>query len=271
MARPSVPRVLRRCLLWVSVVYVGAFLILLLFEDSLLYHPKHNAHWLPPPGHMTVDDVWLTTDHGRVHAWWFPCPGADGTVLYCHGNAGNLSHRTGDVMELMRSLRESVLVFDYPGYGKSDGTPSEAGCYAAAEAAYDWLNERIPAERIIIMGQSLGGGVATDVASRHKHRALVLAKTFTSIPAVAQSEFPIFPARWLVRNQFDNLAKISRCTGRVFIAHGDRDHLIPLAHAEQLFEAAPAPKRFLLMQGHGHHGGLSPELFAELAEFLRGS
>lgn len=260
-----------RCLFWASVVYGGAFLILLMFEDSLLYHPKHNAHWLPPPAHVTVDDVWLTTDHGRVHAWWFPCPGASGAVLYCHGNVGNLSHRTGEVQELMRTLRESVLVFDYPGYGKSEGVPSEAGCYAAADAAYDWLGERVAADRVIIMGQSPGGGVATDVASRRTHRALVLAKTFTSVPDVAQGEFPIFPARWCVRNQFDNLGKIARCTGRVFIAHGDRDHLIPLSHAERLFEAAPGSKRFLLMQGHGHHAGLSAELFAELAEFLRGS
>lgn len=269
MVNAPILRTKWRWLLGASAAYVAVLVVLLLLEDTLLYRPKHNTQWLTPPPNLAAEDVWLTAAGVRVHAWWCPCPGADGAVLFCHGNSGNISQRSGDtILKLMHALQESVLIFDYPGYGQSDGVPSESGCYAAADAAYDWLSARVAAARIDIMGQSLGGGVATDLASRRPHRALVLAKTFASFPEVAQSQLPMFPARWLVRNRFDNLAKIGACTGPVFIAHGDRDHLIPLSQAQRLFEAAPVPKRFLLMRGHGHHGGLSAELFAELAEFL---
>src|SRR5262249_23613263 len=147
---------------------------------------------------------------------------ARGTVLYCHGNAGNLSHRGEGVLRWHQLLGQSVLIFDYPGYGRSEGKPSEAGCYAAADAAYAWLTEtkKVLPQDLLIYAGSLGGGVAVALASRRPHRALVLVGTFTSIPDMAQRQFPWLPARWLVRNRFDNLGKIGRCTRPVFLAHG---------------------------------------------------
>jgi fermentation-respiration switch protein FrsA (DUF1100 family) len=166
-------------------------------------------------------------------------------------------------------LQMSVLAFDYPGFGQSEGVASEAGCYAAADAAYDWLAQQVPAQQIILVGQSLGGGVATEIASRRTHRALVLLKTFTSFPDVARAELPIFPfAQWLAHNHFDNLGKIKQCHGPVFIAHGDCDHLIPFSQAQQLFEAAPDPKRLLCLKGCGHHGDVMPIILPALADFL---
>jgi fermentation-respiration switch protein FrsA (DUF1100 family) len=155
---------------------------------------------------------------------------------------------------IRKELRQSVLIFDYPGYGKSEGHPGQAACCAAADAAYDWLRTKaqIPAERILIYGGSLGGGPAVDLASRRRHRALLLACTFTSLPEVRQSHYPWLPVRWLMRNRFDNLSKIKICRGPVIIAHGSDDSLFPFAEGEALFAAAAGPKLFLPPYGHGH-------------------
>jgi fermentation-respiration switch protein FrsA (DUF1100 family) len=191
-------------------------------------------------------------------------------VLYCHGNAGNLSHRASAITSWQKELGQSVLIFDYPGFGRSEGKPDEAGCYAAANAAYDWLTQvqKVPPERILLYGGSLGGGVAVDLASRQPHRALVLVKTFTSIPDVAQSVYPWLPARWLVRSRFDNLEKIRQCTQPVFIAHGTADRLVPFAQGERLFAAANEPKRFLAMPGIDHNSGVTPAFYSTLRDFL---
>ncbi len=132
-------------------------------------------------------DITLTTAAAEpLHAWWLPCPDARGALLFLHGNAGNLSHRGQTILLLRDTLGLSVLIFDYPGFGKSPGTPSEEGCYRAGEAAYDWLTteQQIAPGEIVLFGNSLGGGVATHLACRKEHRALALAKTYTTLPDV---------------------------------------------------------------------------------------
>ena len=250
--------------------YLGVLVTLVQLEDRLLYRPhRRPGNWSLPPAELPIEELWLPTAHGTpIHAWWCPCTSSAGAVLFCHGNAGNLSQRAHDVLAMQRALRKSVLIFDYPGFGRSPGRPSEAGCCTAADAAYDWLTQRVTPERVIILGQSLGGGVAVDLASRRRHQALAVFKTFTSIPDLAQKLFPFVPARYLVHNRFDSLHKIANCSGAVFIAHGDCDHLIPVSQARRLFQAAPEPKRLCLLQGCGHRGGLSPVFLTRLAEFL---
>lgn len=233
-------------------------------ETSLLFHPtRFDESWLPAPDSLAIQDVWLdAADGNRIHAWWFPHPQSQGTVLFCHGNAGNLSHRSPTVVNLANALRRSVLIFDYPGYGRSDGKPDESGCYAAADAAYEWLTDSagIAPNDIVLFGESLGGGVATDLALRRPHAALVLVKTFTSIPGIARARLLTSASAALVRNRFDNLAKIGRCPAPVFIAHGDRDRVIPFSQAQQLLQAAPEPKRFFLLKGDDHNDPPSREL-----------
>jgi fermentation-respiration switch protein FrsA (DUF1100 family) len=251
--------------------YLGVILVLLALENRFVYHPTPASEsWEPPPS-PSFQDVELTTPAGvKLHAWWCPVPGASGAVLYCHGNAGNLSHRGPSILAMQKELRESVLIFDYPGYGKSQGKPSEAGCYAAADTAYDWLRRgpNIPGERILLFGGSLGGGVAVDLASRKPHRALILAKTFTSMPDVGKSLYPWLPVRWLMRNRFDSLAKIKQCRGPVIITHGTADGLIPFSQGERMFAAANEPKLFHRLDGDDHNSPLPAEFFQAARRFL---
>lgn len=243
-------------------------------ENRFLFRPLTAADdWEAPPPGLHPRDVELTSADGtRVHAWWVTPEGwapGQGAMLYCHGNAGNLSHRGENLRRWRDGMGFAVLIFDYPGYGKSGGRPSEAGCYAAGDAAYDWLTQQhVPPARILLYGGSLGGAVATDLASRRPHRALVLVSAFTSFPDMAQKQYPWLPGRWLVHNRFDNMGKIASCHGPVFITHSRSDGLIPFAQAERLFAAAGEPKVLVPMEGHPHNDSPAPEVFPVLRRFL---
>ena len=175
-------------------IYVGVVLVLMLLENWLVYHPFHTEETWKPPADKVVEEVWVSTGDGeRIHGLWFPEPNADGALLYCHGNAGNVSHRIGASLWLAKNLNKSVLAFDYPGFGKSDGRPTEAGCYAAADAAYDWLAQKFPRERIILFGKSLGGGVAVELATRRPHQTSSSPRPSPVFPTWANRGFPGFP------------------------------------------------------------------------------
>jgi fermentation-respiration switch protein FrsA (DUF1100 family) len=251
-------------------------------ENRFVYYPTHRPEPVCPEGIplATHPSSWraqpfdLTTADGtRFRAWWCPCPGSRGAILYCHGTAGDLSHRAEPVVALLEALGESVLVFDYPGFGLSEGKPSEAGCYAAADAAYDWLTStaQIPADRVILYGVSLGGGVAVDLASRRPARALVLVKTFTSIPDVAAHILPFAPVRQIMVNRYDNLSKIPRCNQPLFVVSGIRDHLVPYDQGLRLFEAGNEPKQFYPIEGRRHNQLPPPDFYQALAGFLAGT
>ena len=268
----SWPRRLLRFLALAACVYLGVILVLAIFENWLVYFPTSAQDWIPPPS-AEIKDIELTSADGtRIHAWWWPVAGSNGAIVYCHGNAGNLSSRGPTLKKIRDALGESVLIFDYPGYGKSGGKPSEKGCYQAADAAYDWLlKQNIDPEKVVIYGGSLGGGVAVDLASRKKHRALVLTKSFTSLPDVGQHLHPWLPVRWLMRNRFDNLGKIGGITSPVFIAHGTADSLVPFEQGQRLFAAANEPKQFMQVNGGDHNDPLPAEFFQNLQAFLRNS
>lgn len=263
----------RRVGRWLVVLlgaYCGVLLLLLWLENSLVYHPSGPSDWNPPPT-PEFEDVYLTLAEGiRVHAWWLPRQNSSAAVLYFHGNAGNLSWRGNSMLALRHHLNASVLIVDYPGYGKSEGKPSEAGCYQCADAAYAWLTDakKVPHGELLLYGASLGGGVAVDLASRKPHRALVLVKTFTTLPDVGQAKYPILPVHWLMRNRFDSLSKITACKSPIFVAHGDADRLIPYEQGQRLFEAANEPKEFLRLTGHGHNDPVEGDFFGHLLPFL---
>jgi fermentation-respiration switch protein FrsA (DUF1100 family) len=257
-----------------AVCYIGVIIVMLLLENWLLFHPiRATTEWLAPPNSRVQDVELHTSDGTLIHAWWCPkehWEPTQGALLYCHGNAGNLSHRSYNIARWQEHMDISVLIFDYPGYGRSEGKPSEAGCYAAADAAYDWLTTtmNVAPGQVLIYGGSLGAGMAVDLACRRPYRALVLVSAFTSIPDMAQKLYPWLPARWLVRNQFDNLAKVGKCDGRIFVAHGTADSLTPFTQGKQLFAAARDPKEFFPLQGCDHNDALGPEFFTALRQFL---
>lgn len=254
-----------------AVIYIGILIVLLALENRFVYQPiPANRHWVEPPD-SAIQDVELSLATGeRIHAWWWPRPGAIGAVLYCHGNAGNLSHRAATLRRFAEALDSSAMIFDYPGYGKSTGLPTEANCYAAAAAAWTWLTseQKIPGERITLVGASLGGAVATDLARDYRCRALVLVKAFTSIPDMAGSRFPWLPARYFVRHRYDNLAKLPLIRCPVFITHGTADRVVPFTHAERLFAAANEPKEMVPLPGNDHNDALPDELFVRLRRFV---
>jgi uncharacterized protein len=267
----SWPRRLGRLSLMLLAIYVVGVLILLACENMLVYLATPASEGWRQPVDLPAEDVALTSADGtRLHAWWIPNPDSKGTILFCHGQQGNLSFR-GKVLRRLQSLGMSVLAIDYPGFGRCEGSPTEQGCYDAADAAYDWLvnEKRVPPSEIMVVGKSLGGGVATDLASRRPCRALVLVMTFTSVPDVASRMFPFVPTRLLMRNRFDNLEKIGRCKCPVYLAHGADDWKIPPSHSEQLCEAVTGPRRCFLMEGVGHGWPcLTDECLADLKRFL---
>lgn len=240
-------------------------------ENRLAFAPaRAGVSWADPPD-PAVQDVWLAAADGtRLHAWYLPGHRDAGAVLLSHGNAGNVSGLGPMVAGLRRHLGRAVLAYDYPGFGRSGGAPTEAGCYAAGDAAYRWLtaDRNHPPGRVVLLGESLGGGVAVDLATRHDHAALVLVSTFTSLPDAAGYHYPWAPCRTLMSNRFDSLAKIGRCRRPVFVAHGTADGVVPFGQGERLFAAANDPKRLLAVEGAGHGVAFGDRLGAELKRFL---
>lgn len=263
-------RVLRRWLFLLALLWLGTVVVMKWLENRFVY-PGNTAveSWVASPVNDYEDVQTASADGTAIHGWYFPGSGPDVVVL-AHGNGGNLTHRSRIAIELRKTLNASVLLFDYPGYGKSGGSPSEEGCYAAGDAAIEWLAKEkgIPKRRIILFGESLGGGVAAELAVRHEHKALVLTKTFTSLPAAAKALFPFLPTNWLMSNRYETIEKLPGIRTPVFIAHGTADRTVPFHHGEQLFAIANEPKAFHRMEGQEHNAWFTSDFYRELKAFL---
>ncbi|MEK7768865.1 MAG: alpha/beta hydrolase, partial [Pseudomonadota bacterium] len=199
-----------------------------------------------------------TTDNETLHGWFVPAPAATaakGTVLFFHGNAGNISYRLY-YLAMLAELGYDTFIFDYRGYGRSSGSPSESGTYLDAQAAWHYLTatKGIPPARVVLFGESLGGAVAAWLAAREKPGALVLASTFTSVPDMAAKIYPYLPVRLLSRFEYNTLEYLRSVTCPVFVAHSPQDEIVPFEQGQALFQAAPEPKQFLELQG-GHNDG----------------
>ncbi len=239
----------------------------MLFEDAFIYFPARGG-----VGESPGEDLFLTASDGvRIHGWHVSEPGAGATILWFHGNAGNLEDRRGMLLRL-RSLPANVLVIDYRGYGRSEGKPSEAGIYLDARAAWDWLAARTPPERIVILGKSLGSAPACELASLVPCGGLVVQSGFTSAPEMARRVLPIFPGRFFMRTKFDNLSKVAGISCPKLFIHGREDEVVPFSMGERLFAAAAEPKEFAWFDGAGHNDLWAireQEYFSHLSSFLR--
>ncbi|MDP1652723.1 MAG: alpha/beta hydrolase [Rhodocyclaceae bacterium] len=267
-------------LLTILVLAYGGFAMLLfLFQDNLAYYPQLGSeiHTTPREHGMDFEALTLDTPDGeRLDAWFVPAPQAHGVVLFLHGNAGNISLRM-DSIAMFHRLGYGVLIFDYRGYGRSSGKPSEAGLYQDAQAAWAHLTRQrgIAPARIVLFGESLGGAVAAWLAAQlgpqEQPGALVLSSVFTSVPDLAADLYPWLPARWMARLHYDTRAALARTGSPVLVAHSPDDEIIPFRHGQRLFEAAPGPKVFLQLAG-GHNDGfifMRPDWVEVLAGFLR--
>ncbi|HLA84144.1 MAG TPA: alpha/beta hydrolase, partial [Thermoguttaceae bacterium] len=223
------------------------------------------------PRGLAFEDAFFTADDGvKIHGWYVPHTSPRAVILYCHGNAGNISHRA----ELLRVLHDdvgaSVLAFDYRGYGRSEGSPSESGILADARAARAWLARRegIAPGDAVLVGNSLGGAVAVDLAATDGAKGLVLESTFTSVPDMAAYHYPWLPVGWLLRTRLNSLAKIGKYHGPLLAAHGDADTIVPYEHGRKLFEAANPPKNFIPLKGLDHNDFLPGYYYDALVRFL---
>ena len=226
-------------------------------QHRLIYFPDRSVRATPERVGLDYEDVWLGTEGGeRVHGWWIAAPGATRTVLFLHGNAGNVSDRL-ETVAILNRIGANVLIIDYRGYGRSDGSPGEQSTYEDALAAWRHLREdrTVPAERIVVFGRSLGGGVATWLAANHRPGALIVESSFTSVPDMAARTYPFLPVRLLARVRYPSIGRIAGIDVPTLIAHSPHDEVIPYAHGQALYDAAAGqPKAFLEMRG-GHGDG----------------
>jgi len=246
----------RRLLVFVAVLIVGLILVPVLLEKRLIYFPFRALEVTPKELGLRYEEARLVAGDGvALHGWFLPVEGSRFTVLVCHGNAGNISHRLDRAMLMHAKLKTDVFLFDYRGYGLSEGAPDEQGTYRDARAAHRYLSTArgVAPGNLIIFGESLGAAVALQLALEVPARALVLEAPFTSIADMAGSVLPFLPVGRLLRTRYDNLAKIGGLQMPLLVLHGDRDTTVPFAQGRRLFEAAPEPKQFFAIPGAGHN------------------
>jgi len=236
----------------VSIAIAVIFLLSYLryFEHRSLYFPDREIELVPSSAGLSYEDVYLDTDDGvKLNAWFIPAEGSKYTLLFLHGNAGNISHRMEKIL-ILNSLGLDIFIFDYRGYGRSKGRPSEKGLYIDAQAAYDHLISRknISPERIIIYGESLGGAVAIDLALQRKVKAIITESTFSSIEDIAKTIYPILPG-FLIAPKFDSLKKIKDIKIPKLIMHSKDDSIIPFGQSLKLYNDAPEPKKHFELKG----------------------
>jgi uncharacterized protein len=253
-------------MLWIVLAAVAVFYLLVcvvmyVAQPRMIYFPSPTMTVTPQDASLPFEDVTLTCDDGvRIHAWFIPADSARATVIFCHGNGGNISHRLESIDQFHR-LGLSVLIFDYHGYGESEGKPGERETYEDADAAWNYLTETrgISPDSIIIFGRSLGGGVAVWLAAHHQPKALVVESSFTSIVDVAVHYYPFLPVRLLARVEYNSQKLIGQIKAPVLIIHSPDDDIIPFKLGKKLFESANEPKQFLRIHGRHNAGYLESD------------
>ena len=227
-------------------------------QSSFMFRPVSDLLFTPTDLGITHEKVALKTADGlKIAAWFVPCEKAHMTVLFCHGNGGNMSHRL-DTVNILNELGLNCLIFDYRGYGDSQGKPTENGTYLDAEAAWKWLTHKkgIKAENIIIFGRSLGGSVGAYLARNVKTAGLILESTFTSFTAVGKKYYPYLPVKPFAAFEFNTVESLKQITCPVLIMHSKADAIIPYEFGPQLMEAANEPKEFVEIFGSHNDGFL---------------
>ncbi len=250
---------------------LGVIVVYLRFtEKRIIFYPSGEIELTPQDIGLKYEDVFFNSADGvKLNAWFVPGLKEKATFIFCHGNAGNISHRLEKV-KAFHDLDYNVLVFDYRGYGKSQGSPSEEGLYADTQAAYDYLLGRgVESSKIIGFGESLGGAAIIDLASKNELGALIVESTFSSGRDMSKVIYPYIPP-WVFSSRFDSVEKIKRVSAPKLVIHSINDEIVPYRLSRKLYDAASQPKEFFEIRG-GHNSGFfeCEELAKEkLASFL---
>ena len=270
-------RILLSVLALMGLGYLAVLARVWFGQERLFFRPSAETAGLPESVGLTHENVWLTTRAGtRIHGWFVPRAGSRRTLLFLHGNAGNVSHRLAS-LRIFHDLGLSVLVIDYSGYGRSACKPSEAATRADARAAWDWLtrDRGMAAQDVIVFGRSLGGGVAAGLAGELEAEGirpggLVLESTFTSAAEMGARRYPWLPVRRLVRYRYDSAAALERVRVPTLFAHSPEDETVPFCLGRALHDGYAGPKQFFNLRG-GHNRGyleMGDAYPAGLARFL---
>jgi len=247
---------LRSIVLILAGAYLGFNALVYLLQSRMVYFPSRTVTVTPESRGLPFEPVrFLAADGVALSGWYVPAEDARATVIVCHGNAGNISHRL-DTIDILHGLRLNVFIFDYRGYGDSEGSPSEAGTYLDAEAARRWVVEKrgTPPGEVIVMGRSLGGSIAARLAMKHTPSLLILESSFTSFRDIGKAIHPWLPVGLLARFDYATIDYIRQVSCPVLVAHSPEDEIIPYRFGRELFEAAKEPKAFLELSG-GHNDG----------------
>ena len=257
-------------LTWIILVPLGAYLALVLLvyltQHRMVYFPTREIEATPRDAGLAYEDVELVAADGvKLSAWFVPAGPDAPVVLLCHGNGGNIGHRVESV-RILHDLGLSVLLFDYRGYGQSEGRPTEAGTYLDADAAWNYLTRTrgVRPSDVIVQGRSLGAAVAAHLAAEQTPRALILESAFTSMPDLGRQLYPFLPVRLLCRFRYDTLQAVRAVRCAVLVVHSPQDDIVPYDHGRRIYEAANEPKQFLQITGT-HNDGIfvSGRLYTE--------
>ncbi len=267
--------------MWAQSASLLAFLVLtyavflILFENKIIFHPSRypEGFWNPASVGVPAQDIFFKAEDGtKLHGWFIPNPSAVATLLWFHGNAGNLSHRLDNIQRL-KPLNLNIFIFDYRGYGRSEGEPDEQGIYRDSRAAYKRvLNlDGVSVDSLFLFGRSLGGICAVRTAMDHPAKGLILESVFTNSADMSRKVFPLFPLGWAIRSKLDAFGKVPHLKLAKLFLHGTRDEIVPYDLGLKLFEQAGDPKTFYPIEGAGHNdtyiiGGAS--YFAVLNRFI---
>ena len=272
-AKRTLLRALWLFLLLVSGIYLVIVVKIYASQSRMIYQPTREIEQTPADVGLTYEEVaFAAADGTNLTGWFLPAENARAVVLWFHGNGGNISHRL-ETMALFHRLGLSAFIFDYRGYGRSEGTPDEEGTYQDADAAWAYLTEQrgVRPDEIVLFGRSMGGVFAARLAEANEAAGLIVESSFTSVPDMGAEMYPWLPVRLLSRFQYPTADYIAGARCAVLVMHSPDDEMIPYAHGRRLFESAPEPKTFFELSG-GHDGGyaLSEPAYSQAIDaFLR--
>lgn len=262
-----------RCIQIPLVIYLLICLLLMFFEERLIFPAPNPATADWAPANLAFEDIYFEAeDQTKLHGWLVEHPEPRAYILFFHGNGEDVARLAPLLADYSQRFQATIFAIDYRGYGKSEGSPNEPGIMLDAEAALNTFTERVgkQPEDIVLYGRSLGGAAAVHLAGKSGAKALVIERTFSRMVDAAAALYWWAPVRWLMRNRFDSLAKIRNYHGPLLQSHGTNDRLIPIEHGQELFVACPSKqKQFVKLIGAGHNSPNPPEYVQQLEAFLQ--